>query len=156
MCTSSTPSGIVYVYTHIPTRKGQGLPYAQLYPHKKAWWYVTASFWQNFHTFIHKLTVLRSKHWLYHAVFLLMISAIAQHFRFQLTGRGHPKNAPLLRLDTKAYNLHVFLCPFIHPKEFKAFKHRAWKNVSGYVCNHGSPSGERDTASPRGRYGECR
>ncbi len=26
--------------------------------------------------------------------------------------------------------------------------------VSGYVCNHGSPSGERDTASPRGRYGE--
>ncbi len=27
-------------------------------------------------------------------------------------------------------------------------------NVSGYVCNHGSPSGERDTASPRGRYGE--
>ncbi len=47
-----------------------------------------------------------------------------------------------------------------------------WKNVSGYVCNHGSPSGERDTASgytrnlrrspswelrtasPRGRYVE--
>ncbi len=28
------------------------------------------------------------------------------------------------------------------------------QNVSGYVCNHGSPSGERDTASPRGRYGE--
>ncbi len=27
-------------------------------------------------------------------------------------------------------------------------------NVSGYVCNRGSPSGERDTASPRGRYGE--
>ncbi len=27
------------------------------------------------------------------------------------------------------------------------------ENVSGYVCNHGSPSGERDTASPRGRYG---
>ncbi len=26
--------------------------------------------------------------------------------------------------------------------------------VSGYVCNHGSPSGEQDTASPRGRYGE--
>ncbi len=25
--------------------------------------------------------------------------------------------------------------------------------VSGYVCNHGSPIGERDTASPRGRYG---
>ncbi len=23
-----------------------------------------------------------------------------------------------------------------------------------YVCNHGSPNGERDTASPRGRYGE--
>ncbi len=22
-------------------------------------------------------------------------------------------------------------------------------NISGYVCNHGSPSGERDTASPR-------
>ncbi len=22
------------------------------------------------------------------------------------------------------------------------------KNVSGYICNHGSPSGERDTASP--------
>ncbi len=30
------------------------------------------------------------------------------------------------------------------------------KNLSGYVCNHGSPSGERDTASPRGRYGERR
>ncbi len=28
------------------------------------------------------------------------------------------------------------------------------QNVSGYVCNHGSPSGERDTASPRGHYGE--
>ncbi len=27
------------------------------------------------------------------------------------------------------------------------------ENVSGYVCNHGSPNGERDTASPRGRYG---
>ncbi len=25
--------------------------------------------------------------------------------------------------------------------------------VSGYLCNYGSPSGERDTASPRGRYG---
>ncbi len=32
--------------------------------------------------------------------------------------------------------------------------HHALENVSGYVCNHGSPSGERDTASPRGRYGE--
>ncbi len=31
---------------------------------------------------------------------------------------------------------------------------RQAENVSGYVCNHGSPSGERDTASPRGRYGE--
>ncbi len=30
------------------------------------------------------------------------------------------------------------------------------QNVSGYVCNHGSPSGERDTASPRGCYGERR
>ncbi len=29
------------------------------------------------------------------------------------------------------------------------------RNVSGYVCNHGSPSGERDTASPRGRYGDA-
>ncbi len=29
-----------------------------------------------------------------------------------------------------------------------------WETVSGYVCNHGSPSGERDTASPRGHYGE--
>ncbi len=29
-----------------------------------------------------------------------------------------------------------------------------WNIVSGYVCNHGSPSGERDTASPRGHYGE--
>ncbi len=28
--------------------------------------------------------------------------------------------------------------------------------VSGYVCNHGSPSGEQDTVSPRGRYGESR
>ncbi len=30
------------------------------------------------------------------------------------------------------------------------------KNISGYICNHGSPSGERDTPSPRGRYGERR
>ncbi len=30
------------------------------------------------------------------------------------------------------------------------------ENVSGYICNHGSLSGERDTAYPRGRYGECR
>ncbi len=28
--------------------------------------------------------------------------------------------------------------------------------ISGYVCDHGSPSGKRDTASPRGRYGERR
>ncbi len=28
-----------------------------------------------------------------------------------------------------------------------------FKNVSGYVCNHGSLNGERDTGSPRGRYG---
>uniref|UniRef100_A0A671MZN1 Ig-like domain-containing protein n=1 Tax=Sinocyclocheilus anshuiensis TaxID=1608454 RepID=A0A671MZN1_9TELE len=28
------------------------------------------------------------------------------------------------------------------------------KNVSGYLCNHGSLSRERDTASSRGRYGE--
>ncbi len=28
------------------------------------------------------------------------------------------------------------------------------KNVSGYVCNHGYPNGERDTASSRGRYRE--
>ncbi len=27
------------------------------------------------------------------------------------------------------------------------------ESISGYVCNHGSLSGERDTASPRGRYG---
>ncbi len=27
-------------------------------------------------------------------------------------------------------------------------------NVSGYICNHGSLNRERDTASPRGRYGE--
>ncbi len=33
-------------------------------------------------------------------------------------------------------------------------RHLPKANVSGYVCNHGSPSGERDTASPRGRYGE--
>ncbi len=32
--------------------------------------------------------------------------------------------------------------------------YKSTQNVSGYVCNHGSPSGERDTASPRGRYGE--
>ncbi len=34
------------------------------------------------------------------------------------------------------------------------FPHFGLNIVSGYVCNHGSPSGERDTASPRGRYGE--
>ncbi len=28
------------------------------------------------------------------------------------------------------------------------------KNVSGYICDHGSLSWERDTASSRGRYGE--
>ncbi len=30
------------------------------------------------------------------------------------------------------------------------------KNVSGYLCNHGSQSGVLDTASSRGRYGERR
>ncbi len=34
------------------------------------------------------------------------------------------------------------------------FAHFGLNIVSGYVCNHGSPSGERDTASPRGHYGE--
>ncbi len=35
-------------------------------------------------------------------------------------------------------------------KEFKLTLYSIIKKiVSGYVCNHGSPSGERDTASPR-------
>ncbi len=34
--------------------------------------------------------------------------------------------------------------------------HTHTENVSGYICNHGSPSGERDSVSPRGRYGERR
>ncbi len=106
----------------IPTRKGQGLPYTHLYPLKKVRRYVTTSLWQNFHMFIHKFTpsVLRSKHWLYRAVFLLMTSAIALLFRFQLTGRGHPKNAPLLRVATKAYHLHVF---YAHLNIQKSLKH---------------------------------
>ncbi len=33
-------------------------------------------------------------------------------------------------------------------------RERERESVSGYVCNHGSPNGKRDTASPRGRYGE--
>ncbi len=42
-----------------------------------------------------------------------------------------------------------------HPHKYSSFKFYLQKEiVSGYVCNHGSPSGERDTASPRGRYGE--
>ncbi len=43
----------------------------------------------------------------------------------------------------------LHLCIMIHINHIN-------KNVSGYVCNHGSLSGERDTASPRGRYGERR
>ncbi len=39
-------------------------------------------------------------------------------------------------------------------KQNKAMPSKSLKIVSGYVCNHGSPSGERDTASPRGHYGE--
>ncbi len=30
------------------------------------------------------------------------------------------------------------------------------ENVSGYLCNNGSQSGERDTASSRGRFEERR
>ncbi len=40
------------------------------------------------------------------------------------------------------------------PKNADELKATVKETVSGYVCNHGSPSGERDTASPRGRYGE--
>ncbi len=40
------------------------------------------------------------------------------------------------------------------PKNANELKATVKETVSGYVCNHGSPSGERDTASPRGRYGE--
>ncbi len=59
------------------------------------------------------------------------------------------------------------LCVFIHasetgraegvpiaPSRGRSVEFPSEGNVSGYVCNHGSPSGERDTASPRGRYGE--
>ncbi len=43
---------------------------------------------------------------------------------------------------------------FIWNWEPKLTSSHSSRIVSGYVCNHGSPSGERDTASPRGRYGE--
>ncbi len=44
--------------------------------------------------------------------------------------------------------------PVHDPTQHTQQNHHTMENVSGYVCNHGSPSGERDTASPRGRYGE--
>ncbi len=46
--------------------------------------------------------------------------------------------------------LHVSLAIFVNSPDIN----KCDRNVSGYVCNRGSPSGERDTASPRGRYGE--
>ncbi len=61
------------------------------------------------------------------------------------------------------YNFHFFhfacITPFVchiieHWNNSMSLLTHNWKNVSGYVCNHGSPSGERDTASPRGHYGE--
>ncbi len=75
--------------------------------------YVTTSLWQNFHTFIHKFTpsMLRLKHWLFenHAV-SVDDQCYCETLSFKLTGWGHPKNAPLLRVATKAYHLHAFLC----------------------------------------------
>ncbi len=59
-----------------------------------------------------------------------------------------PSSALLLYVHTR-YNL------FAHSSCTSLFI-LLFINVSGYVCNHGSPSGERDTASPRGRYGERR
>ncbi len=82
----------------------------------------------------------------------------------------HTKNTSQERIYT---HIHLSLNPSIYPRihqsifslSFSGFSciHSflilsllsfSSRNVSGYVCNHGSPSGERDTASPRGRYGE--
>ncbi len=47
-----------------------------------------------------------------------------------------------------------FLQFFFYQNSLREIFSKCIENVSGYVCNHGSPSGERDNASPRGRYGE--
>ncbi len=45
-------------------------------------------------------------------------------------------------------------CTTNTPTQYHVISVTMQQVVSGYVCNHGSPNGERDTASPRGRYGE--
>ncbi len=78
-----------------------------------------------------------------------------QHMEMKLNQQKHW--SLLTRVQVLNYpaviHLHIL---FTGTRQYHGRRHiRLFsKNVSGYVCNHGSPSGERDTASPRGRYGE--
>ncbi len=60
----------------------------------------------------------------------------------------------ILRVDQRSAVARDSNPDAVREKKRRCFLLNNKQNVSGYVCNHGSPSGERDTASPRGRYGE--
>ncbi len=62
-------------------------------------------------------------------------------------------NCTILNCSNSSQYYCVY-CIFCSKKCSLGEKNNKIEIVSGYVCNHGSPSGERDTASPRGRYGE--
>ncbi len=81
-----------------------------------------------------------------------MLFTVGHSYTIYTPTQAHWKNMPLAAVLQNDIASH-FITPTF-PKSNVQWV-RMWdKNVSGYVCNHGSPNGERDTASPRGRYGE--
>ncbi len=65
-----------------------------------------------------------------------------------------PANSPDLNPRENIWDIVKRKMRNKRPKNTDELKATVKETVSGYVCNHGSPNGERDTASPRGRYGE--
>ncbi len=64
--------------------------------------------------------------------------------------KNRAKNTVLIWMNVFIFCTDIFTCNVLNFSLCFVLEY----NVSGYVCNHGSPSGERDTASPRGHYGE--
>ncbi len=62
---------------------------------------------------------------------------------------GCPYQVASLNLALMSLERYVTICP-------SQTCHQLQQNVSGYLCNQGSLSGEWDTASSRGHYGEHR
>ncbi len=94
-----------------------------------------------------------------HGRHLLRITSAASHF----TARKPPISNTVKWCQFKAIGIWLFFLELIKSPNWKKLiqffslkflKNYYKENVSGYVSNNGSPSGERDTASPRGRYGE--